>query len=297
MENSITIRPVTAHSEFEAIERLQRIVWGMTDDSALVPSHLLIAAAHNGGLVLGAFTPSGEMVGFVFGFLGSTDDERASWMGTRILHCSHMLGVLPEYRSHAIGYQLKLAQRAAVLSQHHQLVIWTFDPLLSTNAWLNIGRLGAICCRYLPDLYGEIREELNAGLPTDRFEVDWWIGSERVGRYSMSISPRPDAADWRMAGAEMLNRTKRREDGLLEPLEWEPHAGIPYLFVKIPHDFQSMRGQDHDLAMRWRVHTREVFQWAFNNDYTVGWVARETQSDGLHTYYVLTNKLWTNLLD
>ncbi len=36
-----------------AIEELQRLVWPGTDRD-IVPDHLLLAAVHNGGLVIGA---------------------------------------------------------------------------------------------------------------------------------------------------------------------------------------------------------------------------------------------------
>jgi len=34
--------------------------------------------------------------------------------------------------------------------------------------------------QYLRDAYGPLRDGLNAGLATDRFQVDWWITSNRA---------------------------------------------------------------------------------------------------------------------
>ena len=65
-------------------------------------------------------------------------------------------------------------------SQGIDLITWTFDPLEARNAWLNFGKLGAVCNTYLRNVYGNLQDGLNAGLPSDRLQVDWWIGSEWV---------------------------------------------------------------------------------------------------------------------
>ncbi len=69
-----------------------------------------------------------------------------------------------------------------VLAQGIDLITWTFDPLETRNATLNFHKLGAVCNTYFPNLYGDMRDGLNAGLPSDRFQVDWWIASERVAQ-------------------------------------------------------------------------------------------------------------------
>ena len=81
-----------------------------------------------------------------------------------------------------IGLQLKTAQREAVLAQGIELITWTYDPLESRNAYLNIQKLGAICKLYRRNEYGDMLDELNQGMPSDRFEVEWWINSRRVSQ-------------------------------------------------------------------------------------------------------------------
>ena len=169
----LPIRPLSTHGEIRAVEQLQREVWDLPDVE-VVPLHVLITAAKNGGLLLGAFDDE-RLVGFVFGFPGLTSDGK-------LKHCSHMAGVHPAYRDRGLGYSLKLAQRDHVLAQGIDLITWTFDPLETRNATLNFHKLGAVCNTYIPNLYGEMRDGLNAGLPSDRFQVDWWIASERVAQ-------------------------------------------------------------------------------------------------------------------
>ncbi|MCB0206370.1 MAG: hypothetical protein KDH89_16235, partial [Anaerolineae bacterium] len=80
------IRPLADHAEYHAVERLQAEVWTLPDVE-IVPLHMLITAAKNGGLLLGAF--DGDLLaGFVFGFPGLTAEGR-------LKHCSHMAGVHP----------------------------------------------------------------------------------------------------------------------------------------------------------------------------------------------------------
>lgn len=164
----IVIRPLVTHGEIHAVEQLQRDAWGEPDID-VVPLHMLLTPPRHGGLLLGAFDGD-RLVGFVFGFLGLTADGR-------LKHCSHMAGVHPDYRDQGVGYALKLAQREHVLAQGLDLVTWTFDPLETRNAQLNFHKLGAICNTYIRNLYGAMRAAINAGPPSDRFEVEWWIRS------------------------------------------------------------------------------------------------------------------------
>ena len=174
----ITIRLIESLDDFHAVEDLSRRVWESTD-LEVVPLHMLTTIAHNGGLVLGAFDGD-RMIGFVLGFLGADEADPKRPAMARLKHCSHQLGVLEEYRDRGVGYQLKLAQRDFVLKQGIRLITWTFDPLESRNARLNVARLGAVCNKCLRNIYGELDDGLNAGLPSDRFQVDWWITSARV---------------------------------------------------------------------------------------------------------------------
>ncbi|MGW8250581.1 MAG: hypothetical protein ACWGO1_08060, partial [Anaerolineales bacterium] len=100
---SIRLRVLEEPPEMLDVEGLQRSVWS-GNETEIVPAHMLIAAAHNGGLVIGAYDGQGDgserLVGFVYGFPGlyATPD------GPRPKHCSHMLGVHPDYRDRGVGF-------------------------------------------------------------------------------------------------------------------------------------------------------------------------------------------------
>ena len=67
-----------------------------------------------------------------------------------------------------MGESLKLAQRAQALDQGIDLVRWTFDPLLARNAWLNVGKLGAVIDRFARSFYGAMSDAINQGERSDR---------------------------------------------------------------------------------------------------------------------------------
>ncbi|MFN8388518.1 MAG: GNAT family N-acetyltransferase [Anaerolineales bacterium] len=138
------IKLIETPEEMNAIEALQREVWSGSETD-VVPAHVFIAAIHNGGLLLGAYLNE-QLVGFVFGFPGlySTPD------GPRAKHCSHMMGILPAHRDSGVGFALKRAQWQMVRHQGLDHITWTYDPLLSRNAYLNIRKLGAVCQHLSP---------------------------------------------------------------------------------------------------------------------------------------------------
>jgi predicted GNAT superfamily acetyltransferase len=136
-----------------------------------------------------------------------------------------------------------------------------------------------------------MRESLNAGLPTDRFEVEWWLQSERVARHLSTTDARPGIAAWLMAGAHLVNHTKPHGNGFRAPEGWEPSTRHNQLLVEIPADFQTLRSVDLDLAYHWRMHSREIFQWAFQEKYVIAWINSEGQGQERRTFYILTRRL------
>lgn len=267
----VTISPIHAHAGYHTVEQLQRQVWGL-DDMEVVPLHLLLTVTKNGGLLLGAWDGD-QLVGFVFGFPGLASD------GT-LKHCSHMAGVLPAYRGQHIGYRLKLAQREQVLAQGIRLVTWTYDPLESRNAALNLHKLGATSQTYLPDLYGPMRDALNAGLASDRLQVDWILDSPAVLE-RLQGAPQLTLDELCAAGTAVWNEP--RPGLLLRPSEAVSPLPADRLLLCIPADFQAVKHADPGLARAWRLHTRALFQEAFG----AGFTAVDLLAGGDRCYYLL----------
>lgn len=268
------IRPLETIAELRACEALQRQVWAMPDDLEVVPSHLLVAVLRSGGLLLGAFDGA-ELVGFVFGFPGISNNDR-------VKHCSHMMGVAPGYQSRGVGYQLKLAQRESALEQGIDLMTWTYDPLESRNAYLNIHKLGAVCKTYIRDYYGPLTDGLSAGLPSDRFQVEWWLAAERV---------RQCLAGDLDSGIEgpivQVNAPARSSKGYLEPGAISLKENAHTIRFEIPADYQTLKTTAPALALEWRLAVRTIAETYFAAGYVVvDFVHRRTQA-GECSYYVL----------
>lgn len=240
------IRPLDTVEELRTLEVLQQLVWDMPDRE-VVPAHQLLAAARNGGLVLGAFL-GGSLVGFSYAFVGWRENER-------VLH-SHMTAVLPEQQDRGLGYRLKCAQRQWALANGYRRIVWTFDPLQSRNAYFNLHRLGARAERYEVNYYGEMQDKLNRGLPTDRLEVDWWIASEEV---QLRLRGR-----WVSPSVEETESVLEAEDD--RPGSVHPARG-DRLRLEVPPSITVLRNYSPELALAWRLRTREAFTRCFEAGY------------------------------
>lgn len=245
----IVIRDMRHVSDYQDCARLQQEIWAFPEGQAeIVPASCLVALQHYGGTCLGAFDGS-EMVGFVVGFLGTES-------GKLFLH-SHMLAVLPAHRSRGVGADLKWAQRDRALAQRVDLVNWTFDPLQAPNANFNINRLGTVAQKYMVDVYGVSDSPLHGGLPTDRFEAEWWLESRRVVERKRGAHVVPEGWDELPAvnpTRDVGNGFCRSEDTLRLDLDNRE------ILVEVPADLNEMMARDRELALDWRMKTRQIFQ-------------------------------------
>jgi predicted GNAT superfamily acetyltransferase len=165
------VQPLRAIEDFREAVRLQKEIWGFSEEDAL-PVRLFVVATKIGGQVFGAFDGN-RLIGFCVALPGIKPD------GGQFLH-SNMLGVEAAYRDKGIGKLLKLAQREEALARGIGLIEWTFDPLEIKNAYFNIERLGAVVRRYVLNQYGVTSSALHSGLPTDRCVAEWQLASDRV---------------------------------------------------------------------------------------------------------------------
>jgi predicted GNAT superfamily acetyltransferase len=158
----VTLRPLSTIDDADAILRVMIATWG---NHQLLPREMIVALAEAGDVPYGAFDGP-DLIGYVLGWAGVAPQDG--------LHMhSHMLAALPDRRHRGVGYALKLAQRAQCLDQGIRLVRWTFDPMIARNAWLNLGKLGALADGFHRDFYGAMDDSINAGERSDRLLVRW----------------------------------------------------------------------------------------------------------------------------
>lgn len=237
----IDIRQLTTVAELQHIPDLERNVW----DMAPIPIHQTFTASTNGGIILGAFKED-EMIGFLYSFPG--------FDGKQIYLCSHMLGILPEYQIKGLGKKMKLKQAELAKQHGYTLITWTFDPLESKNAYLNIHKLGAVGASYSPDHYGDLQDGLNNGLPTDRITIKWHLLDDQSIQQEQATLKRDHI---------LLDVNEQLHPTITKPFSKKELEKESKWFIAIPQDFQTIKKENMTLAKDWRYKTRDIMQTLF----------------------------------
>jgi predicted GNAT superfamily acetyltransferase len=213
------IRQCETIGEFEACVQMQRDVWQFSDLD-VTPLRSYVVTRNSGGFTLGAFDPSNKLLGFAHA-LAAFDEK------LRPYYYSQMLAVEPTLQNAGIGVKLKWGQRDQAIKTGVPLITWTFDPLQSRNAHLNIVKLGGVVRRYCVNYYGaNSSSALHRGLKTDRLFIEWWVRAPRV--------------------AAALEGVRR--------------ADKPEAVVEVPRDIGEIKKRDMHEARDWQLRIREGFQ-------------------------------------
>jgi predicted GNAT superfamily acetyltransferase len=249
------LRDLHTLEEFKQVVSLEREIWGGDyDDVVAVP--ILTVTVKRGGVLIGAFA-AGRMVGFVYSLPGIKDRKPIQW--------SHMLGVVDEYRNAGLGRTLKLEQRLRSIDIGCDLIEWTYDPMQALNAHLNFVKLGVVAEEYAINVYGESSSKLHKGTPTDRFIAQWRIREPHVVRRIETGSLLP-VRTHEIADAPVVNRTRQAGEWLACE-SYDLAATDRRLWVEIPVGFTEMQAHDPQLALSWRLATREIFTTYFARGY------------------------------
>lgn len=257
----IQIRAIADLDAMDAVQQLEIEVWQMEYP---VPTHQLLTSVKNGGMLLGAYDGS-LLVGILYSFPGYLNGEAYL--------CSHMMGIKEGWRSKGIGERLKQEQAAQAVTLGYRMITWTYDPLETANGYLNISKLGAVCSTYINNCYGEMDDLLNQGLPSDRFQVEWWIDRPRpILPEALAVR----ALSWEINGK-----------GLPQPVAIEMPTNNPAVIaVPVPASIQKVKQSDIGLAKEWRRATGQAFGQAFAS----GWAAsglRLNSEQPVHEYLLV----------
>ncbi len=212
------------------------------------PEHVfkdfLVAIQFHGGLVLTA-----EEDGIITGIQVSIPARRN---GCNYLY-SHLTGVRPDYRETSVGYELKESQKKWALENGYELIAWTFDPAVSKNAFFNIEKLGATSRSYRNEFYGEMKDELNYGIPTDRLIAEWWLKDRKE-----HLDPFKCVDITGTAGNDLGTYTENE-----------------CLKFSIVHDFAELKKKDMNEALSLRLKMRSAFNFLLSHGYAVINYSRE----------------------
>lgn len=269
MKAKIDIRKIMNNDEMNLVNELEMHVW----KGEGIAAHQKITAADNGGLVLGAFNEE-KLVGFSYSFAGF-------YNGQTYL-CSHSLGIHPDYQVLGIGSKLKEEQKKIALEMGYQLISWTYDPLETRNAYLNLSKLRAVCHTYKENYYGQVDDGLNRGLPTDRFKIEWWIDSDHVNENPTIDIEQTYTHRWEMTEDHLPSPIAIDEEML------EAARKSLTILIPIPTHFQELKKNNIQLAIDWRLKTRDIFKTLFENGYSAVEL-KKSETYPVH-FYVLVKR-------
>jgi predicted GNAT superfamily acetyltransferase len=157
----------------------------------------------------------------------------------------------------AVGFALKVHQRAWCLRRGVRAIAWTYDPLIRRNGYFNLAKLGARPVEYLRNFYGAMDDAINGGTETDRVLVHWDLCSELVADAACGRPRQASFAFERECGA--VTALSAGPDGLPEPgLPVAGGSGARRLLVGVPADIEAMRVSDPAGAAAWRTALRDV---------------------------------------
>jgi predicted GNAT superfamily acetyltransferase len=259
----VVVRELGTIDELGAMIALFDEIWAPENGNSSLRLDMLRALAKAGNYAAGAFDlVSGELLGACIGFFGPPAQAE--------LH-SHIAGVGPAGLGRAVGFALKVHQRAWCLRRGIRSIAWTYDPLIRRNGYFNLVKLGARPVEYLRNFYGTMDDAINGGTETDRVLVHWDLCSELVADASCGRPRQASFTAERERGAVIA--LSAGPDGL--PVPGLPLAalsaadsaansaaggesGARTLLVGVPADIEAMRLADPARAAAWRTALRDV---------------------------------------
>jgi predicted GNAT superfamily acetyltransferase len=258
----VSVVEVRSEREARAVVAVLAQVWRRDDGQPPLPPELAWAFAHSGNYVALA-TAGDTAVAAALGFRGEDRDGAH-------LH-SHIAGVLPGWQGAGVGYLIKQHQRSWAMEHGLDRVTWTFDPLVSRNAYFNVVKLGARLTRYYVDFYGRMDDGINDGDETDRCLVTWRLSSAQATAAAAGRGEPADVAAIRAAGAADL--LVAGDDG--SPQLSLSDADIR--LVQVPGDVVGLRRRDPACAQAWRRALRRALVPAFEEGLEIVGVSRDSR--------------------
>jgi predicted GNAT superfamily acetyltransferase len=162
---------VTNPEDAEVMAELARKTFGLSPADPTISPRLLLAAQHNGGAVIGAWTDD-QLAGFVFGYCGHAPE-------VGFYHYSQVAVVDLAFQGTGVGRLLKYAQAEHARAQGLSMMRWYFDPLRARNGHFNLNVLGSVADTVQENLFGVERRGHDAGYPSHRLVISWDLTQER----------------------------------------------------------------------------------------------------------------------
>ena len=245
----ITYRDLTTLEDFAAVVDLEREIWGPGYDE-VVPVPILAVTVMRGGILIGAFVDDARRLSVADGRFRLLAARHQARQADAVVAHGGRARRVP--RAMASAVELKLLQRERALAMGLELIEWTYDPMQAMNAHLNFAKLGVVAEEYEVNVYGDVVEPAAQGQP-DR-SVRRGV-ADRRDRTSSSgcTAPAPLAPVLTVEPAIAA----RPAGEWLEPAAIDLALDARRVSVEIPIGFTEMLSEAPDLALEWRMATRE----------------------------------------
>ncbi len=224
-------------SEIEKFMEIIKSAWA--SDNAIYQFYdTLHSMPYHGGFLLGAYD-NDKMVGMSFSYPG--------FRNNKVYLYSHMTGVINNKKYSNIGYELKIKQKELALDYGYDLIVWTFDPMMSLNAYFNLNKLGALSRNYIDNFYGNMRDGINRGVPTDRLVAEWYIKNSYNKSYEKP---------------EYINTIDENNIYFSE-------IKSDLIALRIFNNYGELKNTDLNKAVKIKLEYRHIFHELLNKNYTV----------------------------
>lgn len=221
------------------------------------------------------------------------DHNGPFWYGAR-------MGVDQHYQDKNIGEVLVNNLYDCAKERKIPRIRWTYDPLQSRNGYIYLRRMGARVREIGFNYYSAVftNDQFNRGISTDRFVVEWEIGSKRV-KERMEEGKIPNFDESLMTPENMVNEIELDEQGLeRHGQKWLFKSRLSPIFVEIPYAQDRLLETDRVKAQALRDKCRALFMHYLARGYVVNdFVLRKTPDGRRRAYYRLDQDEQCQTLD
>lgn len=273
----VEVKEMQSLNELEQVRQLEQEIWTTSN----TPIHQLVGFIKNGGFVLGAYLHN-ELIGFNYSYAGIMNDDHYLY--------SHLCGIKREYRELGVGELLKLYQKERALAYGHSKCKWIFDPLETRNGYVNFTKLRGYATTYEKNVYGQLSDDFNKLLPSDRILVEWHLEDEDSLRWYAKIDELLEEAEelvpwsFSLVGLPMLDQQNSFDPAL-------SYIRDAYL-LPVPQYFQKIKIESPALAEDWRYKTRTILEEMFNQGYAIIHLLKGQGQEAVHFYLLVKKSLF-----
>ncbi|MFA5183035.1 MAG: GNAT family N-acetyltransferase [Syntrophales bacterium] len=220
------------------------------------------------------------------------DHNGPFWYGAR-------MGVDDRYQDKNVGEALVAALYDSAKERNIPRIRWTYDPLQSRNGYIYLRKMGGLVREIGFNYYSAVftNDQFNRGISTDRFIVEWMIGTDRV-RERMEEGKIPELDPAIITSENAINEIDIGVDGLEKHGEkWLFQSNESPIFIEIPYDQDRLLRTDRVRAQSLRDKCRALFMHYLARGYVVtDFVLKKSPDARRHVYYRLDQDIqWQKL--